>query len=210
MKIIGMLGLVLLAGCMTAPRDRAADKVYDFGVSPTLGASAVKLQGSVMVAEAGAKAWLDTPAIQYRLGYHDPTQLRAYAQSRWAAPPSALLTERLKSHAASLSHEGVVGANDEVRSDYVLRVELEEFTQVFDSAEQSRGIAQLRASLIDRNTRALIAQQRFRAERLAPTPNAEGAAHALTAASDELVVAVTDWLAKKMEESNKQRRDKKS
>ncbi|MEO6824040.1 MAG: hypothetical protein ABI167_04810 [Nitrosospira sp.] len=42
-----------------------------------------------------------------------------------------------------------------------LRLELEEFTQVFDTADRSRPVVRLRASLIKRSTRLLLAQHQL-------------------------------------------------
>jgi len=129
--------------------------VYDFGLQPPAGvpaASAISGQpqpwASLLVAEVAAPAWLDSQAIQYRLAYHDSAQTHSYANSRWAAAPAALLTQRIRSRIAAVTHSGVVSAGDGVRADYALRLELEEFAQVFDTVEQSRAVVRLRASLV--------------------------------------------------------------
>ena len=59
------------------------------------------------------------------------------------------------------------------------------------------------ASLVERHSRTLLAQQGFNLERPAPTANAAGAVHALTEASDELAGNLITWLAAKLEEEKK-------
>jgi cholesterol transport system auxiliary component len=94
----------------------------------------------------------------------------------------------------------VVSANDGVRANYALRLELEEFTQVFDTADRSHAVVRLRASVIKRGTRLLLAQHSFSVERAAPTANAAGAVRALTEASDKMIEDLINWLAKKLPE----------
>ncbi|MEP6605043.1 MAG: ABC-type transport auxiliary lipoprotein family protein [Nitrosospira sp.] len=199
MRMLAIIGIMLLAGC-AAPRTHTSAAVYDFGlqrlaVSNFADAySQPRLSASLLVM-ATSPVWLDNPAIQYRLAYHDLAQSYAYANNRWAAAPATLLTQRIKNRLAAVSNDGVVSANDGVRADYTLRLELEEFTQIFDTTAQSRAVVRLRASLIERSTRILLAQRSFNVEQAAPTANAAGAVHALTDASDNLIGILIDWLS---------------
>lgn len=203
MKKILVLAIILLAGCAGAPHVRIAPTVYDLGLLQSTDAPALsgqpRLRASLLVAEATAPAWLDSQAIQYRLAYHDPAQTHNYANSRWAAAPATLLTQRIRSRITVVTNSGVVSASDGVRADYALRLELEEFTQVFDTVEQSRVVVRLRASLVERGTRTLLAQRSFSVEQAAPTANATGAVHALTEASDKLTGDLIDWLVARPE-----------
>lgn len=210
MKKTLLFVMLLLTGCATAPHAQIPAAVYDFGLqSPTDVPAASTLSGqpqimaSLLVAEATAPAWLDSQAIQYRLAYHDPAQTHSYANSRWVAAPAALLTQRIRSRITAVTNSGVVSAGDGVRADYALRLELEEFTQVFDTVEQSRAVVRLRASLVERGTRTLLAQRSFSVEQAAPTANATGAVRALTEAGDRLTGDLIDWLAAKLEEEGK-------
>ena len=78
-----------------------------------------------------------------------------------------------------------------------LRLELEEFSQVFDTPDKSRAVLRLRASLIRKH--GVVAQQEFNLEHAAATPNAEGGVRALIAASDDAGEKLVDWLAAKLE-----------
>ena len=83
--------------------------------------------------------------------------------------------------------------SDGVRAGHMLRLELEEFSQVFDTPDKSRAVLRLRASLI--RQRGVVAQQGFNIEHAADTPNAAGGVRALIAASDAASEELIDWLA---------------
>jgi cholesterol transport system auxiliary component len=152
-----------------------------------------------LVPDALAPVWLDNTAILYRLAYRDLAQVYAYASSRWAATPAMLLTQRIRSRVAMVNDAGVVSATEGARTDYMLRLEVEEFTQIFDTTDHSRGVVKLRASLIDRRTRLLLSQRNFSIEQSA-APNASGAVRALTEASDNLIGSLIGWLAEELPE----------
>ena len=205
-----ILAGLLLAGCAT-PRAQTPTAVYDFGLERPFIASAIGVTSSnpphqfaSLLVAATSPAWLDNPSIQYRLAYHDPARSYTYASSRWSAAPVTLLTQRIKSYIAEVSNEGVVSAGDGVRADYMLRLELEEFTQVFDTPHQSRAVIRLRASLIERSTRSLLAQRSFSMEEAAPTADAAGAVRGLTEASDKMIENLINWLAGKLPEETKE------
>lgn len=210
-----VIAITLLTGCAIAPHAHTPAAVYDFGLQRPTDAFGVsttsdqsRLWTSLLVAEATSPAWLDSQAIQYRLAYHDPAQAYAYANSRWAATPATLLTQRIRSRIAAVTNGGVVSASDGVRADYVLRLELEEFTQVFDTADQSRALIRLRASLVERSPRLLLAQHSFSLEQAAPTANAAGAVQALSETSDRLADSLIDWLTEKLAEEKKKQKQK--
>jgi cholesterol transport system auxiliary component len=198
-----VLAIMLLAGCATT-RPQTSVAIYDFGLqqSSDTAPNQPRLSASLSVGVT-SPAWLDSPAIQYRLAYHDLARSYLYASSRWASAPATLLTQRIKTRIAAVSDDGVVSASDGVHANYALRLELEEFTQVFDTTDQSHAVVRLRASLIERSTRLLLAQRSFSMEQLAPAANAAGAVHALTEASDKLIANLIDWLAEKLPEETK-------
>ena len=191
-----LLSLAVLAGCAIAPQSRDGMASYDFGpIRPDKEAHS-RLQHDLVVAGVSAPAWMDNSGIYYRLAYHDATRPRAYAQSRWVMPPAALLGQRLRANIARANKAGVFSPADGVRTEYTLRLELEEFSQVFDAADKSRAVVLLRASLI--RHRGVVVQRGFSIERAAAMPNAEGGVQALIAASDEAGNSLIDWLADNM------------
>jgi cholesterol transport system auxiliary component len=197
-----IIAAVFAAGC-AATRAHTPASVYDFGLgrssAPAAGAASRLAEISTkLLVTATSPAWLDNPAIQYRLAYHDPGQAYFYANSRWASPPAALLAQRIKRQIASAGGSAVISSGDGVRADYALRLDLEEFTQVFDAPGESRVIVALRASLIEPGTRILLAQRSFSMEQAAREANAAGAVAGLTEASDRLIANLIDWLAQEL------------
>jgi cholesterol transport system auxiliary component len=77
-----------------------------------------------------------------------------------------------------------------------LRLELEEFSQLFDAPDASSGVLRLRATLSRRGAsgEALLAQRSFIARQSAPTADASGGVRALTAATDQVVNDIEAWL----------------
>ena len=189
---IGILVCLLALGaCSIVPqtRDIAA---YDFGpAAPAKAEPRIAL--NLTVADISAPSWMDNANLYYRLAYTDAARPLAYANSRWVMPPAALLTQRLRASLRQASKAAVLSPADGVRTDYVLRLDLEEFSQVFDSTEKSRGVLRLQARLV--RGRELAAQQNFSIDLPAPSANAEGGVRALSAASDEAGRRLADWLA---------------
>jgi len=188
-----LLSLSLIAGCAIGPQSREAVANYDFGLPRSVTDANPRLQQDLLVAEVTAPAWMDNSNIYYRLAYQDPSRPQAYALSRWVMSPAALLGQRLRASIARASTAGVFVTADGVHAGYTLRLELEEFSQVFDAADRSRAVLRLRASLIGQ--RNIVAQQGFNLEHPAATPNAEGGVRALIAASDAAGEKLIDWLA---------------
>jgi cholesterol transport system auxiliary component len=106
-----------------------------------------------------------------------------------------MVSARLRARVASVAEPGLASSRDGVQSDFVLRLEIDEFSQVFDSPSASRGVVRARASLIGGARRSTRAHRAFNVERPAPSADAAGAAAALAAASSELIDAIVDWLA---------------
>ena len=176
---------VLAAGC--AGTSAVSDIRYDFG-PPTQSAAASRLP-AVKVLEVGAPPVLESDRLIYRLSYADAQQTAAYANSHWTMMPSQLLTQRLRN---ALSERGTVLTGADGVAAPVLRVDLTEFEQVFDSQTNSRGAITARATLM--RDGKVVGQQTFVASAPAHSADAAGAARALAAASDDLVAQITTWL----------------
>jgi len=172
------------------PEKRDPPAVFDLGPPRAQPVSPV-INATVLIPAVSASPWLDTPNIMYRLAYRDAGRPEAYAQHRWVMSPALLLSERLRGRFAAATR-GVVNTQDGARADYSLRIELEDFSQSFDTANSSQANVRLRATLIDLNTRALHAQKSFGVARPA-APNAPGAAQSLAVASDAVVEELLAW-----------------
>lgn len=137
-----------------------------------------------------APGWLDSASIYYRLPAGDGSQARAYANSRWLAPPPVLFADHLR---VRLARQGkVLDAGDPVAVP-LLKIDLNEFTQYFDGPSASHGVVLLRASVFNKGQ--LAGQTTIRSERPAPSADAAGGAAALAAASTAAQDALVQWLA---------------
>ncbi|HEV2682546.1 MAG TPA: ABC-type transport auxiliary lipoprotein family protein [Rhodanobacter sp.] len=177
---------VLAAGCAGNPA-AISDIRYDLG-PPNPAASAGTLP-AVKVLDVSAPDTLESDKLIYRLSYADAQQTASYATSHWTMAPSQLLTQRLRS---ALSSRGTVltGA-DGVRAP-VLKVDLSEFEQVFDSQSESHAAVTARATLTQSGK--VIGQRTFIARAPSSSADAAGGAQALAAASDDLVSQIGAWL----------------
>lgn len=177
----------LLAGC--AGPAALPEARYDLGPAP----QATTASGStpvVKVLDVTAPATLASDKLTYRLSYADAQQTASYANSHWSATPPELLTQRLRN---VLSERGtVLTGSDGVRAP-VLRVDLSQFEQIFDSQTQSHGAVTARATLTQGGK--VVAQRTFVANAPARSTDAAGGAQALAAASDDLVAQISAWLA---------------
>jgi cholesterol transport system auxiliary component len=201
MKILLTLMVALLAACST-PDKPARATLYDFGppAAADATASATKLP-AIALPEVEASGSLDSSAMLYRLGYADANQLRPYANARWSAPPAQLVRQRLRqqlgrdravldfAESAALARSGGAAPR-------VLRIDLEEFSQLFDSQTQSSGLLRLRATLLDNTAggEQLLAQRNFVVQKPAPTADAPGGVRALTSAVDTAADEIARWL----------------
>jgi ABC-type uncharacterized transport system auxiliary subunit len=173
----------LLAGCLGGARNLSTLEVYDFGL-PVAGL-AEDSRWSSLGLEIKAPQWVDSRDIEYRLLYENPLQLRSYATSHWAGAPGPLLAQRLRQQL------GLGGGSGQ--SACLLRLDLHEFSQVFDAPQRSRGLLQGRATLFDQR-RQIIADRALSIEAAAPTADARGGVIALAAASDDLGRQLAVWL----------------
>ena len=78
----------------------------------------------------------------------------------------------------------------------LLRIELEEFSQLFESPTASTGLLRLRATAVQPSPQGerLLGQRSFIVQRPAPSADAAGGVRALTAATDAAVEEIDQWL----------------
>ncbi|HUL41587.1 MAG TPA: ABC-type transport auxiliary lipoprotein family protein [Burkholderiales bacterium] len=201
-RLAGVLALsAFLAGCISAPQSRGPAAVYDLGPLP-IHENSKCINATLLIPNIAAPSWLDSPDITYRLDYDNKTRHHAYADSRWVAAPAALLSQRLRQRIAAANEKGVLDSRDGAQADYLVRMELQEFTQVFYSEKCSYVAIGLRASVIRLPDRKLIAQRSFLLRREAPSPNAEGAVKGLVDASDSLISELIDWVSRNLATQN--------
>ncbi|RKE25748.1 cholesterol transport system auxiliary component [Paraburkholderia sp. BL23I1N1] len=177
---------VLAAGCAGNPA-AISDIRYDLG-PPSPAASAGTLP-AVKVLDVTAPDNLESDKLIYRLSYADAQQTASYANSHWTMAPSQLLTQRLR---GALSSRGTVLTGADGVHAPVLKVDLSEFEQVFDSQSQSHAAVTARVTLTQSGK--VIGQRTFIARAPSSSADAAGGAQALAAASDDLVAQIGAWL----------------
>ena len=179
----------LLLGCAT-PQPPAPKAVYDFGaVLSAPQASSAARSVAIALPEIEASGSLDSPALLYRLQYSNAQQLLPYATARWSVSPAQLVRARVRD---ALATQGPV-LTVEGSAAWVLRLELDEFSHVFETTEKSFGLIRLRASLLKNDQ--IIAQTSLLAQEAAASQDAAGGVRALTAATDDAVRQLSKWLA---------------
>jgi len=201
--------LIFLAGCSALPAPPVQPAVFDFGG----GADAPLAEAAGAGAPAGAPLVLadvqstglaeGSTALQYRLAYDGAQQLRAYQRARWSQPPARLVRQSV---ASELGRTRPVldtrSARETARGPgagrlLVLRLELEEFSQVFASPAQSRGVLRLRATLTETGPQGerLLGQRLVNAEVPAASQDAAGGSAALAQAARLAAQELAGWVA---------------
>jgi cholesterol transport system auxiliary component len=196
-----VLLVAALAGCKSLPSKPQRQTMYDFGpVAPYAGSVSAQ-RPALLLPDVEVSGILETPAMLYRLGYENPHELLPYAFARWSAPPGQLLRQRLRDvlgrdRPVLDNAGGAALARRAGTPPPVLRVELEEFSQLFDAPAQSRGVLRLRCTLLENTAggERLVAQRSFDVERPAPSADAAGGVRALTAAADAAAQEIAAWL----------------
>ena len=169
---------LLLAGCAAAPKQQASLVYFDIpGTPPTLPAPLRSL-------DVVPASWLASNALHYRLAYTGGSRREHYAESRWTAQPSELVSVRLQR--SLMSHAELPSSGATLCR---LRVDLDDLVQVFDTPGASRLVLEGRATLYG-------AQQTVLARRMLTLSQAGGAdAASGVAASGPLF----DGLAKELQ-----------
>ena len=183
-----LLACLLFSGCTSMKKPQPG--LFDLGLAPP--AATIPALPALALADVDTPEWLDSPAIFYRLNYASQHQPRPYANSRWSMPPAQLFAQRLKSRIVQ-GGGTLLSASDGAAGVPVLRLEAEEFSQVFASAGQSDGLVAMRLSVLD--GRRLLGQKSFLRRAPAPSADVEGGVAALAAASDAVIADMLQWLA---------------
>ncbi len=200
---LALAALALLAGCSSIVDKPVRATLYDFGPGQVAASTAQQAtRPPLVLADVEAAGALDGSAVLYRLGYVDDHQLRPYSQARWSAPPPQLVRQRLREQLGRERMvlnpgEGAGLARSGGALPRALRIELEEFSHLFQSPTQSVGLLRLRATLLENTAggEKLLAQRNVVIQRPAPSADAPGGVRALTAAVDAAAEELVQWLA---------------
>jgi len=177
---------LLLSACFGDAGKRPSPASYDFAAALAAPDSVPPSRLSLRQIEVQAPAWLESPAMQYILAYADPARREIYAESRWVAPPARLLEKALARRLLS-GTSGIQSAGCR------LRVELDEFAQVYDAPGSSRALVEARAMLLAPRGNVLLLRRSFR-QSPATGADARAGVVAFTNATRDLGVEIDHWL----------------
>jgi cholesterol transport system auxiliary component len=200
-----LLAALALAGCSGLPDKPTRATMYDFGPGPlaTLPTTRQAPLAAIALDDISTSGGaLDNMAVLYRLGYADAQQLRPYSQARWSMPPAQLVRQRVREQLGQRRAVFNAGASVALNRSQnavlplLLRLDLEEFSQLFTAPETSVGLIRLRATLVEVTPAGdkLIGQRNVIVQRPAPSSDAPGGVQALTAATDAAIEEIDQWL----------------
>lgn len=185
-RLVPLLVAAAATGCSVIPERPPAPELYDLG--PAHLAQRAPAVATPYFVTVEAPGWLQTSDIFYRSGAAGGAALARYRQHVWIASPAALLEARLASQlAGALPPSSPAPARR-------LVVTLENFEQRIVPQNRSQAFIRARASVLDPRTRLILARRQFVLQEQAPA-DAAGAVAGLSAASDQLVAQMLDWLA---------------
>ncbi len=187
---------LLLGGCMHATRNAQVHH-YDLGTPAASSTQPESAHGNFVlrIAHITVPPWLDGNAMHYRLAYQGSDRLAAYAYSNWASPPASLLESVIqRSLADGGAWRAVLGPGNPAPADRALRIKVDDFSQVFSRPDQSAGIIDATATLVDGRDGHVIAQRHFHVAVPAPIPDAPGGVKALSTAARQFARALQTWI----------------
>jgi cholesterol transport system auxiliary component len=188
----GLLAAVVLSACSTIRNSDPKSTLFDFGLLPAAQSESMTSLPPLAIADANTPASMRGGTMTYRLAYANALQPLPYAHSRWSAPPAQLFVQRLKARIARAGGTALP-ASDGAINVPMLRIDADEFTQIFDSPGSSVGQVSLRVAVFQ--GRNLVAQKSFARQAPAPSADAAGGAKALVDASDAVISDILSWLA---------------
>lgn len=201
-SVVATFAAIFLAGCSALPQPPVRPVLYDLGPGQLAPAAEQPPLPALALADVQSAGPVDgSTAVHYRLAYADARQLRPYQSARWSQPPAQLLEQRLRAvlgerRAVLRAVKALIAARQGQAPTAVLRVELEEFSQIFTSEQGSTGVVRLRATLVEPTPTGeqLLGQRLFVAQQAATSADAAGGTRALAEATQQAAQALAQWL----------------
>ncbi|MDE2599345.1 MAG: membrane integrity-associated transporter subunit PqiC [Rhodocyclaceae bacterium] len=179
-RLVPALLCALLAACSLAPPARENSTVYY-----DLSAANAESGGALRSLDVVPSSWLAGTAMHYRLAYADANRREHYAGSRWSGQPAELLSMHLQRSLMSGSNGPGAGCR--------LRLDLDDFTQVFDSAQSSRMLLEGRATLY--GTQQIVLARRIVSLSQPAGADAAGGVAASGPLTAALIRELREWIA---------------
>lgn len=180
--LVSLVALMFAPGCTSLFPTQPAAVVFDLGEPPRLEQSPMLVPGKI---EVRAPSWLDTPAMQYRLAYQVPASRDAYTASKWAAPPVEMMQRMIAR---------TLAIGDDPAKPCRLRIELDEFVQVFKDPQVSESRLFARVELIEARSGARLASTEFEISQAAASPDARGGVAAHQSGVSKFISGTAGWL----------------
>ena len=201
-SVVATFAAIFLARCSALPQPPVRPVLYDLGPGQLAPAAEQPPLPALALADVQSAGPVDgSTAVHYRLAYADARQLRPYQSARWSQPPAQLLEQRLRAvlgerRAVLRADKALIAARQGQAPTAVLRVELEEFSQIFTSEQGSTGVVRLRATLVEPTPTGeqLLGQRLFVAQQAATSADAAGGTRALAEATQQAAQALAQWL----------------
>ena len=201
-SVVATFAAIFLAGCSALPQPPVRPVLYDLGPGQLAPAAEQPPLPALALADVQSAGPVDgSTAVHYRLAYADARQLRPYQSARWSQPPAQLLEQRLRAvlgerRAVLRADKALIAARQGQAPTAVLRVELEEFSQIFTSEQGSTGVVRLRATLVEPTPTGeqLLGQRLFVAQQAATSADAARGTRALAEATQQAAQALAQWL----------------
>ncbi len=143
--LVTLLLPLLLTACVGGGPAKTNVAYYDLSAesekAPIPTATALRMLDVV------PSSWLSGNAMYYRLAYADSNRRESFVNSRWSAQPAELLSTRLQRSLLSAPQGNAPFCR--------LRVDLDDLSQVFESAYSSRLVLEARVTLYGAQQRVL-------------------------------------------------------
>lgn len=172
----------ILAACVGINKTKQNTAVYDFGLSVS-SESNQQITSKILLEEPVAAESLNHNKIRYRLNYQNLSRVFFYTESRWAATPAELFSGKMS--------KMVNVAKNPMNCS--LKLKIETFDHVFQTATTSEGIVQLSVLLIEKKSKQIISSQLITESVTSPSPNAQGGTTALHQASENSLKKAINW-----------------
>ncbi|MDZ4098997.1 MAG: hypothetical protein U1E13_09880 [Methylophilaceae bacterium] len=182
MRYLLYISLVsLLGGCLGTNKPHPENTSYDFGLAVEIGALETKVEiGQVTAIDA-----INHRRIRYRLNYQNPAEVHTYSQHRWTTSPADLTASKLRS---------MVKVSNP--SQCIIKIHIETFDHVFQTANNSSGVVKFHASIYTRGLRETLASTIVQEEAIATSADAKGGVAALDQASTAAIKNLVAWANK--------------
>ncbi len=185
---------LLLSGCVSITQELPAFNTYSLQLDDVKKSDS-KTNYSISVTEPKALNSINTKFLTYIMGY----RYENYGLSKWSDKPSKMLQKNITSYLSLRDqYKYVVSSKVNIKSDYKLISELENFAQVF-TKEGVFVKVNIRVYLKGRSSELYV--KNFSYIKKSTNDNAIGAVESLNLLTNEFVKDLDNWIFKMIKSS---------